>query len=133
LRIVRGLPNPAFTIGWLRPRVYVARELAGALPDAELNAVLAHEQAHVVRRDPLRLAALRFLACTLFWLPALRRLADDVTDEAEIAADDIAAGDQPLVLASAILRVASWRDLRAGPLGAIGATGFTCRDLLERR
>ena len=103
------------------------------MPDAELNAVLAHEQAHVVRRDPLRLAALRFLACTLFWLPALRRLADDVTDEAEIAADDIAAGDQPLVLASAILRVASWRDLRAGPLGAIGATGFTCRDLLERR
>ena len=138
LRVVYGLPNPAFTAGWLRPRVYVARELADRLSAAELTAVLAHEGAHVVRRDPLRLSLLRVFGRTLFWIPALARLADDVADEAEVEADDRAAGDQPLVLASAILAVAQWmpRDAASGRLveaRLAGAVGFTCHDMLERR
>jgi Zn-dependent protease with chaperone function len=131
VRVVRGLPNPAFTAGWLRPRVYVAQALAERLSTDELRAVLAHEGAHVARRDPLRLSLLRFLALTLFWLPALRRLADDVADEAEIQADDRAARGQPLALASAILSLASW-----GAPGAAWAegVGFAQRtDLLDRR
>lgn len=131
VRVVRGLPNPAFTVGWLRPRVYVAASLAHRLNADELQALLAHEATHVARRDPLRLSLLRFLALTLFWLPALRRLADDVADEAEIQADDRAARAQPLALASAILALASW----PGPRPALpDAVGFAQRpDLLERR
>ena len=130
LRVVTSIPNPAFTLGWLRPRVYVSRELAVILPFPELTAVLAHERAHLTRRDPLRLAVLRFVSRALFWIPALRRLADDLADEAEIAADDAAAGDKPLVLASAILHVAGWQEGRAS---AFGAAGFVCPDVLERR
>ena len=37
---------------------------------------VAHEGAHVRRYDPLRFSLLRAMACALFWLPALRRLAD---------------------------------------------------------
>ncbi|HEX8318667.1 M56 family metallopeptidase [Longimicrobium sp.] len=131
VRVVRGLPNPAFTAGWLRPRVYVAAALADRLSANELQAVLAHEGAHVARRDPLRLSLLRLLALTLFWLPVLRRLADDVADEAEIQADDRAAREQPLALASAILSLASWRT--AGPAWGEGV-GFAQRmNLLDRR
>lgn len=131
VRVVRGLPNPAFTAGWFRPRVYVAAALADRLSADELQAVLAHEGAHVTRRDPLRLSLLRFLALTLFWLPVLRRLADDVADEAEIQADDRAAREQPLALASAILSLASWRT--AGPAWGEGV-GFAQRmNLLDRR
>lgn len=130
LRVVRGLPNPAFTVGWLRPRVYVAHELAERLTRAELSAVIAHEGAHVARRDPLRLSVLRFFALMLFWIPVLRRLADDVADEAEVQADDRAAGDEPMVLASAILSVAWWSP-RPAPFA--GAVGFTRHDILERR
>ena len=127
IRVVRGLPNPAFTVGWLRPRIYVSAELSERLGAHELEALLAHEGAHVARRDPLRLSALRFLALTLFWLPALRRLAEDVADEAEIRADDRAARERPLALASAILAMASWRPARLG-------VGFAQRvDLLDRR
>lgn len=129
LRIVLGLPNPAFTAGLLRPRIYVSEKLAGHLHAAELAAVLAHEGAHVARRDPLRLTLLRALACTLFWLPALRRLADDVSDQAELLADDAAARGQPLVLASAILGVAHWSTKMAHS----GVVGFVRADLLERR
>ncbi|GAC1656003.1 MAG: hypothetical protein NVS4B3_21290 [Gemmatimonadaceae bacterium] len=143
LRIAEGLPNPAFTAGWWSPRVYVDAALPATLSQEELAAVLAHEWAHVVRRDPLRLSLLRFLACTLFYLPALRRLADDAADEAEIAADDAAAsggpGRRPLILASALLGIAKhWGRAPTGPAGAAfgpeaTVVGFHRDDLLERR
>lgn len=130
LRVVGGLPNPAFTAGWLRPLVYVSASLAERLGPAELVAALRHEGAHLRRRDPLRMSLLRFLACSLFWIPALRRLADDAADEAEIRADDAAAGSQPLVLAGALLALAGGP--HPPPLG--GTVGITERpDLLERR
>ncbi len=110
VRVVDGLPNPAFTAGFLRPVVFICRTLAETLSTDELTAVLQHEARHVRRRDPLRLSLLRFLGCTLFWIPAFRRLAADVADETEIAADDAAARDNPLALASAILALAQWRD-----------------------
>lgn len=131
VRIVKGLPVPAFTAGWLRPRIYLAHALAERLTAEELAAVLAHEGAHLLRFDPLRLSVLRFLALTLVWIPALRRLAADVADEAEIRADDHAARGHPLALASAILALAEWRQ----PYPEFGdPIGFASRAaLLDRR
>ena len=129
VRVVRGLPNPAFTTGWWRPHVFVARDLPQRLSAEELEAVLAHEAEHVRRRDPLRLFLLRSLASVLFWLPAIRRLVADLADEAEIAADDAAARTHALPLASAILRMAG-ADLGAAPDPYVG---FQRTDLLARR
>lgn len=130
LTLVDGLPNPAFTIGWLRPRIYLAAELPERLSPAELTAVIAHEGAHAMRRDPLRFFALRFLSCTFFWLPVLRRLAEDFVADAEVRADDAATRGQPLVLANAILRLASWP--RSVPAGWATAS-FHGGNLLDRR
>ena len=128
LSIVDGLPNPAFTAGLVSPRVFVASDLLLRLQEREVEAVLAHEAAHVRRRDPLRVAVFRFLALTLFWIPALRRLSDDMADEVEILADDAATRGEPLVLASAILGVAAWRQQVVS-----GTVGFHKSDLLDRR
>lgn len=130
VRVVPGLPTPAFTAGWIRPLIYVSGELDSALSVDQLAAIVAHEDAHRRRRDPLRLSLLRFLACVLFYLPALRRLADDMADEAEIDADDEAACRcvEPLVLASAIVDLASYPGLPA-----TAAVGFQRPELLERR
>ena len=141
IRLIDGLPNPAFTAGWLRPRIYVTRSLREVLGPGELAAVLAHEYAHVRRRDPARLSFLRFVGSALFWLPALRRLAADVADDAEIAADDAAVRGGPLVLASAILQLAAWRVPATASATAVAAlsgdsnavTGFRRSSLLERR
>lgn len=128
VRVVDGLPVPAFTSGWIRPRVIVAADLAGRLTDDELTAVLAHESVHLRRRDPLRLFALRTLASLLFWLPVLRRLAADLEDEIEITADDEVADDLALPLASAVLK------LGGGSTEPVPATvGFQKADLLPRR
>lgn len=130
IRTVASLPTPALTVGSIRPLIYVSRELPDILSRDELIAVLAHEGAHLTRRDPLRLSLFRFLACTLFWLPAMRRLADDMADEAEVLADDEAGQVRPLALATAILALAA----RVPNGGALPATvGFAQPSLLERR
>ncbi len=128
VHMVGGLPNPAFTVGWVTPHIYVSQALAQSLPEPELEAVLAHEVAHVRRRDPLRLFLLRGLANTLFWLPAIRRLVEDLADEAEIAADDAVAPALRLALASAMLRVARARGDVVEP-----AIGFRQDHMMERR
>ena len=138
VRVVAALPNPAFTVGWWRPRVYVAAEIGDVLTEAQLTAVLAHEAAHVARRDPLKLSGLRFLACTLFYLPTFRRLAEDVADEAEIVADDAAVRGNPLLLAETLVLLATaWSQKmqahsdRAALRGV--AVGFQRAGLIERR
>lgn len=137
IRVVPGLPLPAFTAGWVRPRIFITADLARLLTLDELTAVIAHEGAHAARRDPLRLSLLRFLADTLFYIPALRRLADDMADETEIAADDIAASGATtsVILASAIIRLAEWADRHLPNSHAMptGAVGFYRASLLERR
>ncbi len=137
IRLVDGLPMPAFTTGWWRPVIYVSTALERELTQPQLAAVLAHEYAHVRRRDPLRLTILRALGCLLFWLPAMRRLAADVADDAEIIADDFAVRGDPVALASAILALAQWRapgrtgDASLQHGGAI--VGFQRDAMLDRR
>lgn len=130
LRLVPGLPAPAFTAGLLRPRVFLASDVANVLSFDQLVVLLAHEASHVRRRDPLRLSALRFLSHTLFWMPGFRALTEDAADEAEIRADDDAARGRPLVLASAILALAS---PPLAPAPVPDSVGFAERDLVERR
>lgn len=127
LRVVPDLPSPALTVGWLRPLILVAGDLEQRLSGVQLDAVLAHELVHVRRCDPLRLSVLRFLSLTIFWIPALRRLSDDVADEAEILADDHAGASQPLVLATALLTLAG------APNAQRGAVGILRDGLLDRR
>ena len=136
VRIVHGLPSPAFTAGWWRPRIFLAAQLERLLTEDELTAVIRHESAHARGRDPLKLSVMRFLASTLFYVPALRRMADDLADEAEIAADDRAAADDPGVLASAILALAQFDPLKGGTTAfqeSAIASGIQRRGLLERR
>ena len=132
IRIVPGLPTPAFAAGFFAPKIFIAEQIALFLSHDQLVAVLAHENAHRRRRDPLRLSLLRFLGRVLFFLPAIRTLGDDVVDEAEIEADDEAVSRssvKPLVLASALLDLLSVM----GGAVPVGAVGFQHVNLLERR
>jgi len=80
-------PPVAMTTGLLRPRVVVAPELAARLDGRALDAALAHEQAHVRHRDPLRLW-LAQLATDLQWpVPGARQRFSDWRHALELARD----------------------------------------------
>jgi Zn-dependent protease with chaperone function len=101
------LPQPiALLAGWLRPSLLVDRHLWASLEPAHREAVLAHERAHITRRDPLVLAALRLLT-SVAPRAAARRLMRDWLDHAELRADAAAASSvSPLTLAEALVACA---------------------------
>lgn len=125
---VRGVDSDAafsFTGGLVRPDIYLSRGLRERLPPSQLAAVLAHERAHVRRRDVLRrhaaqLGALMHMPGTARLLLSALELACEEACDAEAAA---AVGDRVLV-AQAIVAVAR---LGTRPPGAVAATvlGFT--------
>ena len=105
VRVVPGRSG-VFCAGLLRPAVYIAEGTLRAGRSAELRAILAHEEHHRARRDPLRLLCARVVADALRPLPPFASLADRQAALAELAADAasvMALGDvKPL--ASALAR-----------------------------
>ena len=94
----------AFVLGLLRPKLFVSQGLLD-LPDDMVDSVMAHERAHIERRDPLRLLVAQ-LACT-FHVPGVsKRLRQRAQQIQELVADAMAAkwlGDSTCV-ADALLR-----------------------------
>lgn len=81
----------AFCIGGRRHRIVVTSGLLATLNRAELDAVLAHEHAHLRQRHHLALSSCRILFATLApFLPAFRRSMPQVRMYAELCADDCA-------------------------------------------
>jgi Zn-dependent protease with chaperone function len=107
--IVLGDRPDAFCVGLLHPRVYISTGALRELDEEQLAAVLAHENLHRIRRDPLRLVSARVLGQALFFLPAVRRLGAHYRSLAELAADDHAVatlGGDTSALAGAMLAFA---------------------------
>jgi hypothetical protein len=86
VRVVPGEGLEAFCAGLLRPAVYVS-EGALAAGGPEVRAILAHEEHHRVRRDPLRLLCARVVADALGPLAPFASLADREAALADLAAD----------------------------------------------
>jgi Zn-dependent protease with chaperone function len=96
----------SFCAGLWRPRVYITSGALAVLDAPALHAVLAHERHHARRRDPLRLAASRVIARSLFFLPAVRELRRGQQLLVEVSADESAVSDaagDPSALARAML------------------------------
>jgi Zn-dependent protease with chaperone function len=107
--VILGERPHAFCAGLLRPVVYVSTGALQKLGDEQLEAVLAHEHLHRIRRDPLRIASARVLGEALFFLPVLRRLTARYCTLAELAADEhavAALGGDTSPLAGAMLAFA---------------------------
>ncbi|MGH9488161.1 MAG: hypothetical protein ACRD04_11310 [Terriglobales bacterium] len=104
---VLAAPAPAMAVsGWLRPQLSVSQPVLAGLSEAELEAGLEHERAHVATRDNLKRLLLAAAPLAGGKARALeRRWARMV----EWAADDRAAGASPersLALAEALVAVA---------------------------
>ncbi len=110
------------TFGLLRPEICVpARALDALVPD-QLEAMLAHELGHAVRRDPLWQFVARGIASVLFFQPLNRIAAAELADAAEYLSDDwaVAHTGRRLSLASCLTEVATWIVGARRPLPAPG-------------
>lgn len=96
----------AFVAGLLKPVIYISDQLKQNLRDSQFQALLAHERAHLYRKDHWRI----FLAnhCSLFLWPSLRNhLLDRLELSSEYSCDSIAAAtiNNPIEVAETLLQV----------------------------
>jgi beta-lactamase regulating signal transducer with metallopeptidase domain len=90
LRLVEGLDTPV-AAGWWRPVVLLPMSVALRMPAAHVEALLAHELAHVRRHDYLVNLLQRVVEALLFFHPVAWWLSRRVRIERELVADRLAA------------------------------------------
>lgn len=116
-------------IGWLKPVVLVPMELVTGLTTAEIEAILAHELAHIRRHDYLVNLLQNVAETLLFYHPAVWWVSRRIRQEREFCCDDIAAElcDGTAAYARALATVETMRSLP--PALSVAANGGS---LLER-
>lgn len=90
LRVVDDLESP-ITIGSLRPMVLVPASLVTGMSPAHLEALLAHELAHISRHDYFFNLVQNLIESFLFFHPAVWWISKKIRNERENIADDLAA------------------------------------------
>ncbi len=97
----------ALTYGVVRPTILLSTWLIERLDREELEAVIAHELAHVARRDFVLAWLATVLRDAFFYLPTSRIAHHQLLREKEPACDELAlrATARPLALASALAKV----------------------------
>ncbi len=89
LQSVERLAAP-ITVGWWRPVVLVPAALLTQMPVSLLEALLAHELAHIARRDYLVNLLQSVVETLLFFHPVVWWLSARLRAERELVADDLA-------------------------------------------
>lgn len=107
VRLLARCPGGAFTTGTRRPVIAVDPRLLAELDDQEVEGLLAHELAHIARRDTLLGAVVGLFRDLAFFLPPLHLAAGWLQREQEESADELASAHtgRPVALASSILKV----------------------------
>src|SRR5439155_25938376 len=119
-------------VGWLRPAILLPVAALAALTPAQVDAILAHELAHVRRHDYLVNLLQTIAETLLFYHPAMWWLSGCVRAEREHCCDDMAVricGDA-VGYACALAELEAWR-MRPGLL-AVAATGGSLLDRVRR-
>jgi beta-lactamase regulating signal transducer with metallopeptidase domain len=144
-RRVRLYVAPCLTapisVGWLRPAICVPPRALTDLAPEEQEAMLAHELAHLARRDPMWFFTCWLIESLFFFQPLNRLARRRLQDAAEILCDDWAVRHtgRDLSLASCLARIAEWIVKRPRPLLAahmtngVPATANHARSRLGRR
>jgi beta-lactamase regulating signal transducer with metallopeptidase domain/HEAT repeat protein len=122
-------------IGFLKPVVLMPASLLTGLTPQQIEAILAHELAHVRRYD-YALNVLQTIAETLmFYHPAMWWLSRRMRDEREQACDELAValcGGDPYFYSRVLLKVEEWRSARItfAPAATGGSLSARVRKLI---
>ena len=119
-------------IGWLRPVVLFPVGFFAGVPVEHVEAVLAHELAHVRRHDYLVSVLQGLVEAVFYYSPAVWWISRQVREAREACCDDaaVATCGDPLVYARALAELEALRQERHAL--ALGAGGIGLRARIER-
>lgn len=121
----------AYAVAGRPSTIVVSRATVHALDDAQLQAVLAHERAHLAGRHHLLLAGARALAATMPRIRLFTAGSGELSRLVEMCADDTATrGHSSGALVGALLTLTGGPV--APPRGALTAAGTAVADRAER-
>ena len=132
-----GLKNPlralvnenlssAAVIGVLKPIVFLPASMVTGLTESQLEAVIAHEIAHIRRFDPIVNFCQMLIEALLFFNPAVAWIGRQIRMEREACCDAVgvsATGDQSVYLDT----LALWAERMQGSAAPVGALAFADR------
>ena len=126
-RLVEVFESPTIAVpmmvGWIKPCVILPTAALSGLTPVQVEALLAHELAHVRRHDYLVNLLQSVVETLLFYHPAVWWLSRDVREAREHCCDDLAvAVCDRVVYASALADLAALASMTAGQRFALAAT-----------
>ena len=119
--LVSSMVETPAVIGWLRPVILVPVGALAGLPAAHVEAVLAHELAHIRRHDYLVNLLQSVAEAVLFYHPAVWWVSSRIRIEREHCCDDLAVqatGGNVLTYARALAEFESCRPAHAHAMAA---------------
>jgi len=130
--LVSSIVEVPVVIGWFRPLVLMPVAALTGLAPRQIEALLAHELAHVLRHDYLVSVLQRVIEAVLFYHPAVWWVSNQLRMERELCCDDIAvaASGDALSYAHALADLESSRPAHART--AIAATGGSLLSRIRR-
>jgi beta-lactamase regulating signal transducer with metallopeptidase domain len=104
-------------IGWLRPLIILPLAVMAQMTAAQVEALLAHELAHIRRRDYAINLVQTIAEALLFFHPAVWWLSWRIRQEREHCCDDaaLALAGEATAYAEALMTLASWREREFQP------------------
>jgi beta-lactamase regulating signal transducer with metallopeptidase domain len=130
LRVVESrLVQAPTLIGWMRPMILLPAAFLANLTPGQIEALLAHEVAHIRRHDYAVNLLQTLTESLLFFHPAVWWVSSRIRQEREHSCDDVVVKlcGEPVSYAEALAELASWRTR-----GAALAVGAADGPLLQR-
>lgn len=126
------LAEVPLVLGYLRPLILLPIGLVTNLPASQLEAILAHELAHVQRHDFVVNLTQSLIETLFFYHPAIWRLSRRIRIEREHCCDDCVVRllDDRAEYARALITIEQWRSERS--LFALGAADGSLLSRVQR-
>src|SRR5215207_5678133 len=130
--LVSAAVRVPMVVGWLKPLVLIPGSILSGLSPAQVEAILAHELAHIRRNDYLVNLLQNAIETVFFYHPAIWWISAQIRKEREHCCDDIASGATggALHYVSALAALEQGRD--GDPQLALAATGGPLLDRARR-
>jgi VWFA-related protein len=130
--LMSSLVEVPTVIGWLRPVILVPVSALTGLPPEHVTALLAHELAHILRRDYIAGILQSIAEALLFYHPAVWWISGQLRAERELCCDDlaVAASGDVLLYARALAELESIQPARLRP--ALAANGGSLVNRIRR-